>query len=265
MNTDTLTPREHEVLTQLLKGKTNAEIGRELHRSEKTIKSHVTAIYKKTGCRNRVALALKYRITNGAGTTTAAEQPHWLDIVFDGPPGHESGRFVEVENERGKSVHAGEWLGPDKDKLYRLRIPRWSPSTNELDPRTVDAIAATSSHPVHAVKVEDLVEAAELLKEGSANSLSLPEQFMSVRRKDMVLLADALAEFTSVAAKERSRTHLLAVLQRMVIAHENLRDDTEGKYPTPDAGCIVCTVGTVPNRLNTGLCAYHEAKKLLGP
>ena len=32
-----------------------------------------------------------------------------LHIVFDGPPGPEAGRFVEVENDNGNSVCAGEW------------------------------------------------------------------------------------------------------------------------------------------------------------
>lgn len=30
-------------------------------------------------------------------------------IVFDGPPSHQSPRFIEVETEDGKSVSAGEW------------------------------------------------------------------------------------------------------------------------------------------------------------
>lgn len=30
-------------------------------------------------------------------------------IVFDGPPSHESGRFVEVETAEGKGRKAGEW------------------------------------------------------------------------------------------------------------------------------------------------------------
>lgn len=37
--------------------------------------------------------------------------PIWpLHIVFDGPPSHESGRFVEVNDSTGKSVNAGEWV-----------------------------------------------------------------------------------------------------------------------------------------------------------
>lgn len=63
----------------------------------------------------------------------------------------------------------------------------------------------------------------------------------------------------------QDRIHELeTALNRMVLAHENLSSDTEGRYPPLDAGCIECTVGTVPDRLNTGLCAYHNAKKLLG-
>lgn len=84
---------------------------------------------------------------------------------------------------------------------------------------------------------------------------------------------NAIVDLLTVAALEASnatraslrRIHELETgLNRMVLAHENLSADTEGKYPSPDAGCLECTVGTVPNRLNTGLCAYHNAKKLLG-
>ncbi len=32
-----------------------------------------------------------------------------LQIIFDGPPGPESGRFVEVEDENGHGVNAGDW------------------------------------------------------------------------------------------------------------------------------------------------------------
>jgi hypothetical protein len=32
-----------------------------------------------------------------------------MRIVFDGPPGPEAARFVEVEDADGKSINAGEW------------------------------------------------------------------------------------------------------------------------------------------------------------
>ena len=33
-----------------------------------------------------------------------------IHIVFDGPPSHKSGRFVEVENASGQSIRFGEWV-----------------------------------------------------------------------------------------------------------------------------------------------------------
>jgi hypothetical protein len=44
-----------------------------------------------------------------------------IDIVFDGPPSHESGRFVEVENDQGASIGLGEWV-QRADGYWCLRI-----------------------------------------------------------------------------------------------------------------------------------------------
>lgn len=44
-----------------------------------------------------------------------------IDIVFDGPPGHEAPRFVEVENEKGKSISVGDWISRG-DGTWALRI-----------------------------------------------------------------------------------------------------------------------------------------------
>jgi hypothetical protein len=45
----------------------------------------------------------------------------YIDIVFDGPPGPEGGRFVEAENEEGKSIIAGEWINR-ADGFWSLRM-----------------------------------------------------------------------------------------------------------------------------------------------
>lgn len=44
-----------------------------------------------------------------------------IDIVFDGPPGPEAGRFVEVENDAGESIKFGEWV-QRPDGYWALRI-----------------------------------------------------------------------------------------------------------------------------------------------
>lgn len=50
--------------------------------------------------------------------------PAFIDVVFDGPPGPESGRFVEVEDMTGKSVGGvGEWIDRG-DGMWALRIAR---------------------------------------------------------------------------------------------------------------------------------------------
>lgn len=56
----------------------------------------------------------------------------YIDIVFDGPPSHESGRFVEVEDETGKSINFGEWL-KRPDGYWALRIPPVFELQSEMD------------------------------------------------------------------------------------------------------------------------------------
>ena len=55
-----------------------------------------------------------------------------VDIVFDGPPGPESGRFVEVESPPGKSIKFGEWLQRD-DGYWVLRINALNPPSRDRE------------------------------------------------------------------------------------------------------------------------------------
>lgn len=52
-----LTEREDDIVALVAHGKTNAEIAAELFLSPGTVKNHIAAIQRKTGARNRVAIA----------------------------------------------------------------------------------------------------------------------------------------------------------------------------------------------------------------
>ena len=55
---DVLTPREKEIVQQIGGGSSNKEIAHQLHVSEKTVKAHLTSIFRKLGVSDRLHLAL---------------------------------------------------------------------------------------------------------------------------------------------------------------------------------------------------------------
>ena len=55
---DVLTPREHDVLVAVARGRSNAEVARELFLSEATVKAHVSRLLTKLDATNRVQVAI---------------------------------------------------------------------------------------------------------------------------------------------------------------------------------------------------------------
>jgi hypothetical protein len=44
-----------------------------------------------------------------------------IDVLSDGPPGPDNGRFVEIENDVGRSISVGEWRRRE-DGYWALRL-----------------------------------------------------------------------------------------------------------------------------------------------
>jgi DNA-binding NarL/FixJ family response regulator len=64
---DALTGREREVLAELAQGRSNREIARALHVSEKTVKAHVSSVLAKLGVQDRTQAAL-FAVRHEQGT-----------------------------------------------------------------------------------------------------------------------------------------------------------------------------------------------------
>ena len=64
---DALTSREREVLAELAQGRSNREIARTLHVSEKTVKAHVSSVLAKLGVQDRTQAAL-FAVRHQQGT-----------------------------------------------------------------------------------------------------------------------------------------------------------------------------------------------------
>lgn len=108
--------------------KTPQEIAEEAITADAGVPDRLDEIYSNTyeGVRALIAEAIK---ADRAQRDTRSE---YIDIVLDGPPDHESGRFVEIEDSSGASVKVDEWIERDGG-YWALRI-RTSPDAGKPEP-----------------------------------------------------------------------------------------------------------------------------------
>jgi hypothetical protein len=96
-----------------------------------------------------------------------------IDVVLDGPPGHEPGRFVEVEDASGRSIDVGVWIDRGNG-MWALRL---APGHRDLKPDNppdvvpTPPIAATTAAPPTSralAVIADMREVADLCSSGGA-------------------------------------------------------------------------------------------------
>ena len=68
-NLSDLTPRELEILQQVIQGKTNRAIANEMYITERTVEFHLDHVYTKIGVRTRL-LAGVWALHQGMGVNT---------------------------------------------------------------------------------------------------------------------------------------------------------------------------------------------------
>lgn len=122
-------------------------------------------------------LAIIARATRSTLTQAPSGATRYLDVVLDGPPGPEGGRFVELEDERGMGTSAGSsWIAPareSKSAMWRLRIPMPEAAMRVVKDRAFSERMASLITELRSVATEAVVVGAAAADPESAFALRL--------------------------------------------------------------------------------------------
>lgn len=119
----------------------------------------------------------------------------FVDVVFDGPPGPEAGRFVEAEHPPGTSVNVGRWIDR-KNGYWALRVPRASPQSmfgdvGEFHRKFALPVAGENVGP-HQIEPEDFERRLTFIDE------ELRELTLGYIAGDLARQADAICDLAYV-------------------------------------------------------------------
>jgi DNA-binding NarL/FixJ family response regulator len=106
-----LTPREEQIVAEVVAGKTNNEVAEALSVSAQTVKHHLTSIFDKIGVYNRLELALF--CVNHSFVTDGNSQEVEPDAVI--PPDRSFARDGETDPAKSKSSEPSRFSTADRD------------------------------------------------------------------------------------------------------------------------------------------------------
>jgi|GEM_PF-582532 len=130
-----LTPREKQIVAEIVAGSTNKEIAEVLDLSEQTVKHHLTSIFDKVGASSRLELALMIRHFEVSQTDLDSDEENDKTPRNDPPLSAVNGELSIEENE--KNSLSGETGLEKKVTSAGLQIERTGPErrTNSGWPR----------------------------------------------------------------------------------------------------------------------------------
>ena len=142
-----------------------------------------------------------------------------IKIIFDGPPGHDSGRFVEVHDIEDKSIGVGTWRERD-DRLWELDIggvdllEAIRADREDTADKMHQAVKDADAVQAFAVEDENLTDQHNRLFREIANTIILEPQKLGGNISDsLVLLASvtgAIADAVAGVAGEPDKAGAVA-------------------------------------------------------
>jgi two-component system nitrate/nitrite response regulator NarL len=118
-----LTPREKQIVAEVVSGKTNNEISQTLGVSAQTVKHHLTSIFDKVGVYNRLELAL-FCVNHSFASD---DNVHDLQMDDVSPPDQFGARRQGTGPVPAKPVKRLYFVGPDRDVRESAVRPQAAP------------------------------------------------------------------------------------------------------------------------------------------
>ncbi len=134
------------------------------------------------------------KVRNGGDAMSEPMSDSYVDIVFDGPPSHEAGRFVETEDAKGSSIKFGEWVHRD-DGYWVLRISQ----ATEIDRLRAELAAAKEDNVLWQQAHKAEIERLRVSMHKARIALGLEVERVNLIEAKLAAAKDALQPFAHIA------------------------------------------------------------------